>query len=428
MNASTKLYKAVLSSGMPNQTTHTLYKIKDGKVRLERRNDNLTIYARARFRGADGRRHDFVMCTHQTVPSLAAEEAEHWYDEQKRLEDSGQSIGGRLFAQTAGAFIKWANEHRKGEISDGQLEQYQIKWDVLKPYFKGVKVTDAADRAFLVRLRQRRLRDEDGNLKLTQFKKPVRPATLRKDLLFVRMVLNYAVEIEKSLTHLPKFPKSEGEFKVAKNPQPYLTLREYNHLHDVAKARMYEPALNVRVLRSREDVYCFLLLSVGACLRPSEAYSIRWMDCELTRLRNEEKSEAVKMMVKGKHYRHKGEREKAFAVLHGVKGYKLLKKLRPEAKPEDLLFPIDRADGIEALLTVAGLRKAKGVEMADRPVRTAKCFRPTGISLFRLLSKNPDIADIAKMARTSVQQIQDFYDQNPFETAIDRLSVFKRPK
>lgn len=70
-------------------------------------------------------------------------------------------------------------------------------------------------------------------------------------------------------------------------------------------------------------------------------------------------------------------------------------------------------EAIEEPFVAGDLRRAKVPGMEDRHVRTARCFRPTGISILLTLSEDPDVGDIADAARTSVRQIEGFDDQTP---------------
>src|ERR1700692_2716598 len=108
----------------------------DGRLRLERRNANPMIYARAYLQGKD-----VVFRTGQTAPHLAQEVAESWYLDQRERIKRGESLHGRLFSDVADAFLTHADTTLRGEISDGQIEQYGIKWNVLKRHLTGVKVT-----------------------------------------------------------------------------------------------------------------------------------------------------------------------------------------------------------------------------------------------------------------------------------------------
>ena len=52
----------------------------------------------------------------------------------------------------ADAFIAHADQVR--EVSEGQREQYRIKWNLLTPHFDGVKVSEV-DTRFLLALREK---------------------------------------------------------------------------------------------------------------------------------------------------------------------------------------------------------------------------------------------------------------------------------
>src|SRR5205823_4771566 len=139
-----------------------------------------------------------------------------------------------------------------------------------------------------------------------------------------------------------------------------------------------------------------------------EAHSITWGGCELITLKNEEQQEAVKMSVFGKHGRRRNVREDAYGLYHAVDAYKFLKKSRPEAEPTRLLFEEGRhREGMKRLLIAANLR-----HKADL-LRSSRSLRTTGISVWGAFSKNPNYSDIAKWARTSVDMLTKWYDQNP---------------
>lgn len=88
---------------------------------------------------------------------------------------------------------------RSGKSRKGQRRNYKEKWNLLKPHFAGVKVTDV-DAKFLLALRETRSQARTRN------GEPVKPATLKKDIDFVRLVLRHAKQIEKCLDELPQFP------------------------------------------------------------------------------------------------------------------------------------------------------------------------------------------------------------------------------
>ena len=119
----------------------------------------------------------------------------------------------------ADAFIAHANQVR--EVSEGQREQYLIKWNLLKLHFDGVKVSEV-DTRFLLALR------EKLSLKKTQTGTVVKPTTLKKGLTFVSLVLRYAKNMEKVIDELPEFPSFRGEaWEVIPAPRPFLNHEQW---------------------------------------------------------------------------------------------------------------------------------------------------------------------------------------------------------
>lgn len=96
-----------------------------------------------------------------------------------------------------------AHADRVKEVSALQRRNYRHKWNLLKPHFDGVKVTDI-DATWLDHLRVARSNKETQN-------GTVKPQKLKKDFDFIRLVLRYAVEREKVLDSLPQFPSFRGE-------------------------------------------------------------------------------------------------------------------------------------------------------------------------------------------------------------------------
>ena len=388
------------------QHTETLTKLYDGKLRLERRNGGSKIYGRTFLQG-----RSIIHSTGERTLLAATKIATDWYLELRDRIRRGEHLYGKSFAEMAEAFITHANQVR--EVSDGQLLQYQIKWNLLKPHLDGVKVTDV-DTRFLLALRDTLSR------KTTQRGTRVKPATLKKDLDFVRLTLRYAKNIEKVLSDLPEFPSFRGEaWQVIPAPRPFLDHDQWVKLRKLAKARIEEKGMNPRAKQQRQELYWFMLVSVGAALRVGEAYSLRWRDCELITLGDRDKTEAVHMHVLGKHSRG-GRREEAYGMFGAVSAFKAMKAARPEAKPDDPLFTENHREGIKELLIAAGLRAHD-----DGRTRDAKSLRQTGISLRLELGPNPDYRDIAKWARTSPAMIAAFYDQTHPQSSVERIVGFR---
>lgn len=391
------------------QRTETLAKLYDGKLRLERRNGAPRIFARTYLQGKN-----VVRSTGEQTIAAATRVATDWYLELRDRIRKGEHLHGRSFAEMADAFIVHANQLR--EVSEGQRRNYTEKWNLLKPHFESVKVTDV-DTRFLLTLREKRSQTKTRN------GEPVKPATLKKDMDFVRLVLRHAKHIEKCLSELPAFPSFRGEaWEVVPSPRPFLNHEQWAKVRKLGKARIGEADLNLRTKRQRQELYWLMLMAVGAALRVGEAYSLRWRDCELVTLNDKDATEAVHMWVLGKHSRG-GQREEAYGMFGAVSAFKAMKAARPEAKPDDLLFTENHREGIKELLIKAGLR-----EDASGRTRDAKSLRQTGISLRLDLGPNPDYRDIAKWARTSPAMIAAFYDQTHPQQSVERIVGFrKRP-
>ena len=389
------------------QKTETLARLYDGKLRLERRNGAPNIFARTHLQG----KYIVHSTGEQTLPA-ATKVATDWYLELRDRTRKGEDLHGRSFAAVAEAFITHANQVR--EVSEGQRRNYREKWNLLKEHFAGVKVTDV-DAKFLLALRdkrsQKRLRT--GTL--------VKPATLKKDLDFVRLVLHHAKHIEECLSDLPEFPAFRGEaWEVVPSPRPFLNHEQWVKVRNLAKSRIAEADLNPRTKRQRQELYWFLLISVGAALRVGEAYSLRWRHCQLITLNDKDHTEAVHMSVRGKHSRG-GKREDAYGMFGAVTAFKAMRAARTDAQPDDPLFIENHREGVKELLIKAELRSD-----TDGRTRDAKSLRQTGISLRLDLGPNPDYRDIAKWARTSPWMIATFYDQTHPQLSVERIVGFRK--
>lgn len=395
--------------GRRQQTTVTVTKLYRGKLRLERRNGSPHLYARTYIQGKN-----VVRSTGERTIGAATRVATDWYLELHDRVRKGEHLHGRLFSEIADAFLKHADQVR--EVSLGQTKNYRDKWNLLMPYFEGVKVTDV-DARFLLTLRDKRAQNR------TRRETPVKPATLKKDLIFVRLVLRHAKEWEKCLDELPQFPSFRGDtWSVVPSPRPFLNLEQWQTLRDLAKERISEADLNPRAKRQRQELYWFLLMCVGAALRVGEAYSLRFRDCTLVTLDDKDQTEALHMWVLGKHSRG-GKREEAYGLYGAVSAFKQMQVARPAAKPDDPVFTENHREGIKELLTKAGLRVDK-----DGRTRDAKSLRQTGISMRLDLGPSPDYRDIAKWARTSPAMIATFYDQSHPQKSVERITGLRRSR
>jgi integrase len=395
-----------MANGAKSRATEVLTKLYDGKVRLERRNGGSIISARTFLQGKL-----IQKSTGERTLSAATKVATDWYLDLRDKVRKGEHLHGHSFAEVADAFIEHADQIR--EVSEGQRRNYRQKWALLKPHFDDIKIADV-DTKFLLSLREKRSQQQSKS------GAPVKPATLKKDLDFVRLVLRHGKNIEKCLEELPEFPSFRGEaWTVVPSPRPFLNHEQWVKVRKLAKSRTTESDLNPRTQRQRQELYWFMLISVGAALRVGEAYSLRWRDCRLITLGDKDKTEAVLMQVLGKHSRG-GRREEAYGMFGAVSAFKAMKAARPDAKLDDSLFEENHREGMKELLIQADLRTD-----ADGRTRDAKSLRQTGISLRLELGPNPDYRDIAKWARTSPGMIAAFYDQTHPQLSVERIVGFR---
>lgn len=399
-----------LNGAVPRrQSTETLEKLYDGKLRLERRNGGSKIYARTFLQGKA-----IVKSTGVRTLKEATKIATDWYLELRDRIRKGEELHGKTFEEMAEAFLEHADMVK--EVSVGQRRNYRQKWSLLKAHFtepRAIKVADV-DTRFLLALREMRSAAQ------TKQGVPIRPATLKKDLDFVRLVLRHAKSIEKTLDELPEFPSFRGQaWEVVPNPRPFLDHDQWTKVRKLAKERIREADLNSRTKRQRQELYWFMLMCVGAALRVGEAYSLRWRDCELIKLNDAERTEVVHLRVLGKHARG-GVREDGYGMFGAVSAFRAMKKERHDAQPDDKLFTEQHREGIKELFKLAGLR-----ENADGMTRDAKSLRQTGISLRLELGPNPDYRDIAKWSRSSPTMIMKFYDQVHPRQSVERIVGFR---
>lgn len=391
-----------------SQTTQTVTKLMDGRLRIEQRNGAPMFYARAYFQGKNR-----IFRTGETELRLARTIATEWYLDLRQRVGRSEKLDEPLFADVAEDFL--TDAERRKRVGVEQRASYKFKWSALKPFFSGVKITQV-DTPFMERLREQR------SSRLSSRKALLKPATLKKDLMFVSLVLRHA-KANGHIEKLPDIPAFTGPaFQIVPAPRPFLDPEQYRLVQKLAKQRADYPDNPPRVRRQRQETYWFLLLCVGAALRVGEAYSLRWCDCELVELEQRDGSweTAVKLEVLGKHSKG-GQRELGYGFYGAVHAFKEMRKERPEAKPEDPLFEEHHRDGINELFTAAGVR----TDPKTGRTRDTKSLRPTGISLRLELGDNISYRDVAKWSRTSVAMVEQFYDQTHPENSAARVMGFR---
>jgi hypothetical protein len=400
------------------QTTETIGALSHTRrVKLERRNGSPRIYARTHLHG-----RRWLYNTGTTNLRDAEREALQWYMTllaRGALSDGSlEPLDARtevLFADAVQSFL--AHADRVKEVTDLQRRNYRHKWSLLEPHFDGVALTDI-DTTWLERLRnQRKAKTVNG--------KPISNSTIKKDFSFISLVLRHAVERDKTLDRMPMFPAFRGRvWKDAPNQRPYLPPDLWKRVKATAKARISEHVTKnrltaARVRKQRTELYAYILMCVGAALRVEEADSLRWKDCRLGKW--DDGTEYVHLWVHG-HHATTPQREEGWAMYDGVVGFRLLKRLYPDAKPDDKLFRESHRDAMRELLEAAGVRE----DVVRGMTRDRKSLRQTGISLRLDMGPDPSYNDIAKWARTSPVQIASFYDQIHPETAVKRIAGFRK--
>ena len=161
------------------------------------------------------------------------------------------------------------------------------------------------------------------------------------------------------------------------------------------------------------------MICVGGALRVDEAYGLTWADCELGTLNG---TECVRVWLRSsKKKETEDERLRGWLLYDGVRGWKYLRKFRPDAKPDDNLFLHRHVDEMRRLLESCNVREDDVTGM----LRNARSLRSTGLSL--RLDEGPDPAynDLSQWARTSPQQLMNFYIQLHPDKAVGRIIGFR---
>jgi hypothetical protein len=400
------------------QSTKTVLKLFEGRLQIELRPPRQNYYARVCIQGKL-----LGKSTGETRLPAAKRAAKTWFAGLLAQKDRGESIHAKTFGWVAERFLKYQDE--VAHVSQGQINNYHDKWSVLKTHLDSVRV-DSIDLSFLEDLRERRhraslvnraARSTDTPDDEEPAKKAVSSSTLKKDFIFIRLVLKHAIERERCLERLPVFPSfGQQKWKILPKPRPFLSAAEYKILKARAQERIKETD-NPRVRDERQELYDFIVMCVGGCLRVDEARHLRFKDVTVGR----HNGEAVLFLkVLGKHSPDGKTYEDGYGMYGAVPAFRRIQKRRPNARPDESLFIHHHRDSFRELLTACGMRQT------DRGKRDLKSLRPTGISL-RLDKgpKNIDFRDLAKVVRTSPDMIHKFYDQTHPSESLGRVVGFR---
>ena len=399
------------------QRTTTIKSLLGGKIRLLRHNDNPMLYARSYQQG----RYVSIR-TMETGIGAASKVAEDWFYELKARVRRGDQVHEPLFSDIVREFL--VDPSIKGAVSDAQYNTYAKKWSVVEKFLRGVRVS-AVNLDKLEEIRN--IRATDTN----RYEEPITANTIDKDILFIRQVLRWGVERKSLSITIPSAPKRKGRFEIVKHGRPTFSLKQWRTVTLAARKRAQD-AEKKRAAQERTptrgrkvdvekawELYYFIVFACGGALRTGEAYSLRWMDCSETVLNTPDKTDedAVHVLVLGKHSRG-GQRENGWVLMGGVEAFHQLRQRREADRPDDTVFRYNHEPGFRELLKSLDLY----TDPSSGMTRNTKSLRGTGINL-RLL-KNPGVPlnDLRKRCRTSIVQIQHFYDQAHPETSAARMT------
>ena len=181
------------------QKTETLAKLYDGKLRLERRNG-----AARSSPAPTSRERDSSRAPARDALPAATKVATDWYLELRDRTRKGEHLHGRSFAAIAEAFISARQPASRGV--GGPAPELPAEMEPPEAPLRRRQDRPMSTRDSCWRCGKRARRSQHARTGT-----PVKPATLKKDLDFVRLVLRHAKHIEKCLDDLPEFPSFRGE-------------------------------------------------------------------------------------------------------------------------------------------------------------------------------------------------------------------------
>ena len=278
-----------------------------------------------------------------------------------------------------------------------RIKTYKVKLGILRQFFTSHPIHSIKAKTI----------EDYINWRKTSFKpfrlnfhhSTVTNKTLSADLLTLRQALKYAKR-EEWIATIPDFPK----LTITPRAGGWFSQKEWKQLWQFSQ-RWTRQSTNVEEREARQYAHDYMLWLVHTGMRVDEALKVRYEDVhEVHRKLPESVSEEdyFYVWVKGGKLSYLKRPTEMIGLYGAVRAFDRLKARNPEAKPKDLLFPVNPATTIRQLLHAAGLLVD---ERGER--RTAKSFRHTYI-MFRLLA-NVDVYSLAQNCRTSVKMIQMHY-------------------
>jgi len=231
--------------------------------------------------------------------------------------------------------------------------------------------------------------------------KPLSPGTKNKHIIVIRKVLRTAYE-DGAIDVIPPTPQVPRK----DNPRPWFDEDDYSRLLKTAR-EVADQNVDVRGIRITREIYYFILFMVHSFLRPteSEVFALKHNDI---RLRSDPKRLEIKV------YGKTGMRT-ATTTQDAPDFYEHLKQLYPDHGSDDYVFFPDYPNRTTALRNVNRqfnyiLNEADLKNAGGGLKHTVYSLRHTGLNLRILKSKgNVNIFTLAKVAGTSVDQLERFY-------------------
>ena len=339
-----------------------VHKFRDGRLHVYKvstsRNWMCRFYADGKYK---------VKSTLETNLSTAKQIAMDWYDELRFNQKQGIPIHEILFSEASEKFKTYQRSLvLRGERTERQAKDYEYRISMLSKFFNKISISKI----------DAKMLDEYIQSRTVLSNNPVKIRTIKIDLTALRLVLKYSI-LQGWIKTLPPFPQLRKE---KTNPRPWFEHDEWKHLLKTSNERINSAADKNKKWK-REQLHDFMIFAVHTGLRVQECLRVRYGDISI---KNKQKGDKeIRFEVQGK----TGLR-RVRGTIGAVRAVERLKK-RNEPKPNDLLFPHNHKDGLNALLKECGLKQDRhGRE------RNAKSFRSTFI-MFGLLRglKDRDIAD-----------------------------------
>lgn len=378
------------------QTEHAKHAVLGGKVHLYKRPGSPKWQCAAYIEGKNHR-----TSTKTDSLSQAKDFAEDWYLTLRGKQTRGELVTEKTFKQAADLFAREYEVITAGERSPKWVEGHKARIRLhLLPFFGRLGLSQITA-GKVQEYRVERIQNPRSG-------KPPSYSTLHDEIVTLRLVLKAAIRHE-WLSRLPDLSapyRSSG--KVAH--RAWFSPDEYRQLYTATRenARQAQGTRNAMAAAQLHDKVLFL---ANTGLRPDEAKLLQYRDVEV--VSDEATGERIlEIQVRGK--RGVGYCK---SMTGAVRPFERM-KVRTNAGPTDLLFPIDHKRQFNRILEETGLKFDR-----EGNRRTLYSLRHSYIS-FRLL-EGADIYQIAKNCRTSVEMIEKHYAVH-LKNALDTAAINRR--